>query len=145
LQLEQLYSGTGTIAWGLVDKTGSNLSDLATRDHASLQNMQGGTTGERYHLTAAQQALIAAGIASSTWTPTLTNTTNLDASTAYQGQYIRFGNTVTCSGKVDVDPTAAAATVLGISLPIVSNFGATEDCAGTAVNPAAQESAAIVA
>lgn len=70
---------------------------------------------------------------SGTYTPTLTNVANLDASTAYQCQYIRVGRVVTVSGKVDVDPTlAATSTQLGISLPIVSNLGAAEDCAGCA-------------
>lgn len=68
-----------------------------------------------------------------TYTPTLTNAANLAASTAYECQYIRVGNTVVVSGKVDVDPTlAATATQLGISLPIASNFGAQEDCGGSA-------------
>ena len=144
LELQALYTGTGTLAWALVDKTGSNLTDIVTRDHASLQNMQGGTTGERYHFTSTQHAtliLVTAG----TWTPTLFNVTNLDGSTAYQGQYMRVGATVTCSGKVDVDPTAAAATELGISLPVASNFGADEDCAGTAYNQAATEGGGISA
>ncbi len=71
--------------------------------------------------------------AAGTYTPTLTNAANLDASTAYACQYLQVGNTVTVSGKVDVDPTApAAATQLGISLPVASNFGAAEDCGGTA-------------
>lgn len=67
-----------------------------------------------------------------TYTPTLTGVTNVGASTAYQCQYMRVGNIVNVSGKVDVDPTAAGATQLGISLPIASNLGAAEDCAGTA-------------
>lgn len=84
-------------------------------------------------------------MASGTYTPTLNNTTNVAASTAYQCQWIRVGNVVTVSGKVDVDPTAAAATVLGISLPIASNFGAVEDCAGAAFSPAvAGQGAAIL-
>lgn len=147
LDLQSLYTGTGTIAWSLVDKAGSNLADLATKDHASLQNMQGGITGERYHLTSAQHSSLTSlpTIAAGTYTPTLTNVTNLDASTAYQAQYIRVGATVTVSGKVDVDPTAAAATELGISLPVASNFGANEDCAGVAHQQAAQEGGAISA
>lgn len=144
LQLQQFYTGTGTIAWDLVDKAGSDLVDLATRDHASLQNMQGGTTGERFHLTSAQHTFLTA-ISGGTYTPTLTNVTNIDASTVYQAQYIKVGTTVTVSGKVDVDPTAAAATELGISLPVASNFGANEDCAGVAHQQAAQEGGAISA
>ncbi len=71
--------------------------------------------------------------AAGVYTPTLTNTANLDASTAYECQYLRVGGTVSVWGKVSVDPTlAATATQLGISLPIASNFGAEEDCGGTA-------------
>jgi hypothetical protein len=44
----------GTIPWNSVDKTGANLTDLPTRTHNSLQSLQGGTTGEYYHLTSAQ-------------------------------------------------------------------------------------------
>jgi len=69
------------------------------------------------------------------YTPTLTNVANLDASTAYQCQYCRVGDMVTVTGKVDVDPTAAVATQLGLSLPIASNLGAPEQCAGTAFAP----------
>jgi len=70
------------------------------------------------------------GLASGVYTPTLTNVTNVAASTAYESQYMRVGNTVTVSGKVDIDQTASGAYEIGISLPIASNFGAEEDCAG---------------
>lgn len=83
-----------------------------------------------------------AQIAHGTYTPTLTNTTNLDASTAYECQWLRVGSVVTVSGKVDVDPTAGAATSLGISLPVASNFGATKDCGG--VGSTAGQSASII-
>lgn len=76
---------------------------------------------------------VVASLDHGTYTPTLTNVANLDASTAYECQYMRVGNTVTVSGKVDIDPTLpATSTQLGISLPIASNLGAVEDCAGTA-------------
>lgn len=92
-----------------------------TRLDGGVQFSSGGTIYSDTNLT------------SGTYTPTLTNVANLDGSTAYQCQYIRIGNTVTVSGKVDVDPTlATTSTQLGISLPIASNLGATEDCAGTA-------------
>lgn len=86
-------------------------------------------------------ATLSAGI----YTPTLFNDTNVAASTAYSAQYVRVGSTVTVSGKVDVDPTAAAAdTKLGISLPIASALANANECAGTACGPAtAGESAAI--
>lgn len=72
-------------------------------------------------------------INSGTYTPTLTNVANLAASTAYQCQYMQVGDVVTVSGRVDIDPTlATTSTQLGISLPVASNLGAAEDCAGTA-------------
>lgn len=49
-----INSGTIASAWSSLDFTGSNISDIAARDHASLQTFQGGTSGERYHLTQAQ-------------------------------------------------------------------------------------------
>lgn len=73
---------------------------------------------------------------SGVYTPTLTNVANVAASTAYECQYLRVGNTVTVSGKVDVDPTlTATSTQLGISLPVASNFGTAQDCAGVAFAP----------
>lgn len=70
-------------------------------------------------------------VASGVYTPSLTNGTNVAASTAYECQYIQVGNVVTVSGKVDIDQTAAGVYELGISLPVASNLGAEEDCAGT--------------
>ncbi len=80
------------------------------------------------------------------YTPTLTNVSNLDASTAYSAQYLRVGGVVTVSGRVDVDPTLIAIlTLLGISLPIPSRFDNVEECAGTAYDPGAVQGAAIAA
>ena len=100
--------------------------------HNSTSGLQGGTTNEFYHMTAAEDTLLSQ-IVTGTWTPTLTNVTNLTGSTAYQGQYVRIGSKVIASGKVDADPTAAGQVQLGISLPVASNLGAAEDCSGTAV------------
>ncbi len=83
-------------------------------------------------------------LAAGTYTPTLFNVTNVAASTAYACQYMRVGSVVNVSGKVDVDPTLVAATVLGISLPIASILSAAEKCAGIAAsNSIASEVAAI--
>lgn len=71
-------------------------------------------------------------IVAGTYLPTLTNGANVAASTAYNCNYVRVGSVVMVSGRVDIDPTSAAtATQLGMSLPIASNIGANEDCAGT--------------
>lgn len=78
-------------------------------------------------------------LASGTYTPTLTGVANITATGAYQCQYMRVGNTVTVSGRCDINATAAnTLTKVGISLPIASNLGALEDCAGT-VGPASTQ------
>lgn len=74
---------------------------------------------------------------SGVYTPTLTNISNLDSSSAYESQYMRVGNVVTVSGKVDLDiTTSGVSTQMRISLPIASNFTAGQNCAGS-INPSA--------
>lgn len=78
-------------------------------------------------------SLSTGAITAGTYTPTLTNTANIAASTAFECQYLRVGATVTVSGIVNIDPTNTAAfTNLKMSLPVASNFGATSDLAGVA-------------
>ncbi len=72
---------------------------------------------------------------STTYTPTLTNTTNLDASTPLVAHYMRIGNEVAVIGQLTIDPTAAGATAteMGISLPVTSDFtSAANDITGFA-------------
>lgn len=84
--------------------------------------------------TAAQiPSIPAGGLASGTWTPTLTNTANITSSTALQCQYMRVGNVVSFSGGVTLTPTLLATlTTLGISLPISSAFSAAQNLGGSA-------------
>jgi hypothetical protein len=112
--------------------------------HNALTGLQGGTSNEYYHLTATQYGAIPT-LAAGAYTPTLTNTTNLSASTAYLCQYLRVGATVVVSGRVDIDPVAAGSCVLGVSLPVGSNIGAASDLGGSAACPAvAGQSAAFL-
>lgn len=71
-------------------------------------------------------------IFSGTYTPALTDVTNIQTSTASACQYLRVGNTVTVSGQVTIDPTSANTnTVLEMALPIASTFASSRNCAGT--------------
>jgi len=54
-------TSTGAVPWTLVDKAGANITDIPLRAHNNLQSIQGGTTGQFYHLTAAQYAALTAG------------------------------------------------------------------------------------
>jgi hypothetical protein len=108
---------------------------VSAQQHNSLSGLQGGTTLERYHLTAAQLAF-AATLASGSYTPTLTAAANIDAATPQTAQYLRVGNTVTVSGIITIDPTTAnTLTALDMTIPIASAFSVIADCGGTAVTP----------
>lgn len=118
-------SGQIATTWSAIDFSGSNITDIVNRAHANLQSLQGGTAGEHYHLTSAQHTTVSSlpTLTSGTYTPTLFDGTNVDASTAYSCQYMRVGSVVTVSGRLDVDPnTISTLTEIGISLPIASAF-----------------------
>lgn len=53
-KLYRYLKTTGSIAWSAIDFSGSNITDIQTRNHNSLQGFQGGTAGEYYHLNAAE-------------------------------------------------------------------------------------------
>jgi len=56
-----INNGAISVTWANINFSGSTLSSIASRPHSSLQSIQGGTSGEHYHLTAAQHAALAAG------------------------------------------------------------------------------------
>jgi len=71
-------------------------------------------------------------IFSGTYTPTLTNSTNVAASTPVECFYTRVGNVVTVTGQVSIDVTTTLTdSVLLMSLPIASTFTAGRNCGGT--------------
>lgn len=73
----------------------------------------------------------AANLTSGTYTPTLTNGANVASSTAYNAQYIRVGNVVTVWGTMNIDAISdTTPTVIGISVPIASNFANITDLNG---------------
>lgn len=45
---------TGQLLWSYLSFTGSNLTDIETRNHNDLQNIAGGASNDYSHLTAAQ-------------------------------------------------------------------------------------------
>jgi hypothetical protein len=118
------HTSNGTFETGTITSTGSSIT---VTNGAGTINLETSLT-----------------LAAGTYTPTLTGVTNIGASTAYQCQYLRVGNTVTVSGKVDIDPTATGATELGLSLPIASGVSNDYTIGGAANSgAAAAESAAI--
>jgi len=69
----------------------------------------------------------------SSYTPVLTNTTNIDSSTAFITYYKEEGDWVHVWGEVELNPTAATTlTVLEMSIPLGATFSASRELAGTA-------------
>lgn len=95
--------------------------------------------------TSAALALATLGITTGSYTPTLFNTTNVAASTAQVTYWKRTLDRVDVHGRVDIDPTAAGGTftVLGMSLPVASNFATGLECNGTAAASVVNSSASI--
>jgi hypothetical protein len=60
-QLRSYISTSGSVPWYVINFADSSITDIQNRDHNVLQNLQGGRTGERYHLTAAQHASLSEG------------------------------------------------------------------------------------
>lgn len=51
-----------TVSWSNIDFTGSNITDILTKEHNALQSTQGGTAGEKYHLTLAQWTALTSAV-----------------------------------------------------------------------------------
>lgn len=70
-------------------------------------------------------------IFSGTYTPSLAPVTNIGASAAVSCQYMRVGNVVSVSGHVYLGPVATGPALIGVTLPIHSNFTIPSQLGGT--------------
>lgn len=55
-----INNGLVSTVWSAINFTGSNITDIATRNHNNLQTIQGGTANEYYHFTNAEHTSILA-------------------------------------------------------------------------------------
>ncbi len=62
-QLRNYITQTGSVPWGIINFAGSSITDIASRSHEQLQSLQGGTTGQHYHLTQGQYNSVTANLA----------------------------------------------------------------------------------
>ena len=134
--------GNGAILFGTNDVQRLSISAVGTVALAATSGLTIGRTA------VSAPAATDGNVFSGTYTPTLTNSTNVAASTTGACQYMRVGNVVTVSGQLSVDPTLAATlTVLLISLPIASTFSSSRNAGGAAASSSNiyGESGAIIA
>lgn len=104
--------GTGTI-------TGLNVGAAKTLTVAGTLACSGTLTGS---------TLIAG-----TYTPTITNVSNVASSTANVTQYIRVGTMVHVFGQLTLAPTLDADMTARVSLPVASNLANSFELAGTGI------------
>jgi hypothetical protein len=116
---------TNEIAWATAGTQRLVLTSDGRFYGTALHNNAGAVTG-----TANQY------LASGTYTPTLTDGTNVAGSSAFSTHWMRVGNVVTVAGQVQIDPTAAGNTVLNMSLPIASDLTTSSELGGTAADTA---------
>ena len=61
-QLRNYVATSGSVPWYIINFAGSKITDISERLHNTLQGLQGGSSGEMYHLTASQYSTISSGV-----------------------------------------------------------------------------------
>lgn len=115
----------GQAAANYLLKSGGTLTGFLTLHAAPTADMHAAT--KKY----ADDKVSALNAVSGTWTPTLTNVTNVTSSTARTCNYIRVGGMVHFSGTIDVTPTDVNPSTVRCTLPVASNFTSEYDATGT--------------
>lgn len=125
---------TGAVSGTNATFTGNaNIGDHATNDSFNVTAVSsftgnssfndGVTLGGDSSDTIAFVGTPIGNILSTTYTPTITNVSNMDANTLRSAYYTRVGTQILVFLRVNMDPTAAdTSTSVGVSLPVASNF-----------------------
>lgn len=147
-ELRKLLAVDG-FPWDVINFTNSNITDIVNRDHKDLQNLQGGTTNEHYHLTSSARNLIE-GASTGSYIPTysgLTQTiTGANPTVTITGSFTKFGNYVDFSVSiVCVDCNLSNAGGGYVTLPFTATLSSTaptlDDTAKTILGTAYVDSA----
>jgi hypothetical protein len=102
---------------------GGSVSLVNPVNEFSTDGTLGGNSDVAVPTEKAVKTYVASNVSSGSYTPTLTNTVNIAASTAKEMSWSRVGNVVTGMFNAIIDPTGAAPTqtVLTFTLPIACN------------------------
>jgi hypothetical protein len=126
--------GYGAVAPSLTFALPDNVTDFKFRGNSFTLPSADGSAKAALVTDGSKVLSFGKIIDSDTYTPSLTNGTNVASSTAYLSQWSRIGNVVTVSGKVTINTTATGTTEMGMSLPVASNFGNEYELGGTAAS-----------
>lgn len=125
-QLRNYVSTSGSVPWYIINFAGSNITDIAQRDHNNLQGLQGGAAGQMYHMTSDMHTAVA-NSTSGTWTPAFTSLTEVlgGGSVTKSGRYKRIGNTVFYTITITTTGGATTASTAGTTycdLPVAASY-----------------------
>jgi hypothetical protein len=126
-QLYTYLTLVGRLAWTVIDFTGSNITDIASRAHNDLTGQQGGSTTERYHMTAAQHTAI--GVA-----PVVTVVDAAADTTTFVGLWPSATGDLAAITDAGISYNASTNILTvtgGVSAPVDGTVGATTPAAGT--------------
>jgi hypothetical protein len=147
----EVYSTVGGTSADLITYNNATSGLTATDVQDALDEIEAQITGENLPFTAATGGTIAATdvsgaineldtdiqalptLASGTWTPTISTTSNITATNVYTGRYLRVGDIVYFSVSIDINATSADNISLFLSLPVASNFAASANATGIAI------------
>lgn len=71
-QLRNYVSTSGSVPWNIINFSGSNITDIALRDHNNMQGLQGGSNNQMNHLTNTEYLGTGTGTFVKDQTPTIT-------------------------------------------------------------------------
>jgi hypothetical protein len=121
--------GAGDFSSTITAATGSSFGTLTLAD-GSITDSSGTISFGNEHLNTTGD-ITADNLVGTTYTSTSANVTGCTAlNSGYAAQYLRAGNVVTVSGKVDVTGSSGTKRFT-LTLPIASTNGNTENCIGT--------------
>ena len=118
-QLRNYVSTSGSVPWYIINFAGSNITDIASRAHNNLQNLQGGASGQMYHLDSTDYTNLSGG------TPTFDTVTindNLVLSST-SGEGIKIDPAAPTFGWKDLLGEVRPKTT-GVGSPALSTFRA---------------------
>lgn len=109
----------------------ADLASPAFTGNPTAPTQSAGDNSTKVATTAFVANAVSTAFVSGTYTPTITPGTNVTSADGYNCQYIRVGNIVTVTGKLEFDFTATnTATDVNISLPTSSTFSDVTDANG---------------
>jgi hypothetical protein len=126
---DRVNTSLTSVTWGSIDFTGSTLDDILTKNHNQLTSIQGGTSGEYYHLTSAQASGLTGGTGTTLHTHAHNNATSIQGGTSGEYYHLTSGEYAgTTQSNID------ASKLLGNTWAIPEAIGSTTPAAGTFTN-----------